>query len=455
MTFKFQVDTNHTTKDENDFGDKDNSVSEVKRYKTCYVDADTFVVRGAKLMQEDYIEVLHKPSGRRKEFRNKTEFGIRGDKIIETGWLHGQNSARVSKGLEPFPLDDFEVLPKARLNPEFKDFDEALKNSEMMFASHIKAIKQEMDSENYVLCISSGNGNYRNDESKTIGYKSSRLEKPIYFKEFKDKIAETYKNKIWWTDNNEAEDYIQHVAKQEEAKYGENFENWTICAAYVDKDVNQVYIPSRNYDKYDLGWRLPTKEECELTLVAQTIAGDMSTDTIQGLPTLSESVTKQFGLRKANGVSKATAEILLEGCNTIQEMWTRAIYCYQQYYGMDKSYKFKDVHGVDQDWTWIDYMQQCYVLVKMQEYQGQIPCLRKYLSSIGVDYTVEVSYDKKVDAANLIEKVNTCNATCDELTECLSKYKTLNKSDLVSKLEDANKLLDQLKGNLSLLVSKT
>lgn len=448
MTFSFKIDNEHVVRD--DFEEQD--VNSDKRYRMCYVDADTFVVRCSKMMQEDYIEVLHKPSGRKKEFKNKTEFGVRGDKIIENGWLSQQNTSRQEKGLDIFPLEDFEILHKARLNPEFNSFEEALNQAEIVFASHIKAIKREMTSEDYTLCISSGNGNYRDTESKTIGYKSSRGEKPIYFLEFKDAISKTYKNKIWWTDGNEAEDYLQHVAKQEEAKFGSNFDNWTICAAYVDKDVNQVYIPSRNYDKYEEGWRYPNKLDCEATLVAQCISGD-PTDTIQGLPTLTEAVTKQFGLRKANGVSKATAEKLLVGCNTIQDMWKRAIFCYQQYYGFDKIYRFKDVHGVDQEWLWIDYMQQCYVLVKMQEYQGQIPDIRDYLRSIGIDVNTVVSYGETVDTNDLLNKVNTCNKTCMELEDCLSKYKTLTKPDLVAKLDEATKILSELKGNLSLLTT--
>jgi len=443
MTFKASSQQNYEDKPE-----------QTKRFKMCYVDSDTFVVRCAKMMQEDYIEVLHKPSGRKKEFRNKTEFGIRGEKIIEGNWLDLQNKARIDKSLEPFPIEDFEILSKARLNPEFSNYEEALKQAEMVFASHIKAIKVEMDSEDYTLCISSGNGNYRDFESKTIGYKSGRGDKPIFFQEFKESVAQTYKNKIWWTDNQEAEDLLQHIAKQQEALYGEDRSKWDACGAWVDKDVNQVYLTHKNYDKYDLGWIEYDKFYCEKTLVAQTISGD-NTDTIQGLPTLTEVVTQHFGLRKANGVSKATAEKLLDGSKTIQELWERAIYCYQQYYGFEKQYKFKDVHGDDQYWNWLDYMQQCYVLVKMQEYQGQIPCLRKYLSSIGVDYTKEIKYGEiKVDTESLVENLQVCKQTLSKLKEEVKSYKSLPKPKLVEKFGDVNKLVVELEGNLTLLEEK-
>ena len=465
------------------FGVKKDSSAQVvqseitKRYKLCYVDADTFLFRNAKLVQEDYLEVRHIKSGRSIEFRNKTSFGVRSDSIIELTeedikankreytkelmgkkvtspykWLAWKNHDQLLKGAEPFTLDDFELFDRARLNSSFKDLESALSSAEMIFASNIKGVKDNMDSEDYVLCISSGDGNYRDKESKTVGYKSKRGDKPIYFSELKDRIADTYKSKIWWTDNNEAEDFIQYIAKQQEALYGQDRSKWDSCATWLDKDVNQCYITHKNFDKYEDGWIEYDKRYCDLTLASQTISGD-PTDTIEGLPTLTEKVTKHFGLRKAKGVSKSTAEKLLNSSDSIQEMWKRVIFCYQEYYGFDKTYKFKDVHGENQEWSWLDYMQQCYVLVKMQEYKGQIPSVREYLSLIGVDYTVEVKYGEVVvDTEGLAENLKVCNNTLEKLEMKVSKFKSLNKPKLVEKLEETSTLLNELKGNLSLLV---
>lgn len=455
---------------------RDSIQEKPKRYKMCYVDADTFVVRAAKLMQEDYIEVKHVSSGRSLEFRNRTSFGVRSGKIIELTedeilsdlrdkqievngkkvkipykWLAWKNYDQEKKGRVTFSVEDFEILDKARLNSEFDTYEKALKTAEMIFASNIKSIKTNMDSEDYTLSISSGNGNYRDYESKTIGYKSKRGDKPIYFQEFKDSVAETYKNKIWWTDNEEAEDHIQYIAKQQEALYGSDRGKWTVCGAWLDKDCNQIYLSHKNFDKMEEGWIEFDKFYCEKTLVAQTISGD-PTDTIEGLPTLTEATTKHFGLRKAKGISKATAEKLLEGSETIQEMWKRAVFCYQQYYGFDKSYQFKDVHGEEQSWTWIDYMQQCYVLVKMREYHGEIPCLRSYLSKIGVDYNEEIKYGEvTIDTENLTKNLKICKDTLVGINNALKSYKSLSKPLLVEKVDDVKRLVDELNGNLSLL----
>lgn len=439
-----------------------------KRYKMCFADWDTPVVRCAKLMQEDYIEVKHLSSGRIKEFQNKTSFGIRTDNIISLTdedisenkrtvegkpykWLAWTNYDRLQKGLPEFKVEDFEIIERSRLNSEFKSVEDAMNTAEMVFASNIKGLKVNMDSDDYCLLISGSSGNYRNAESKTIGYKSKRGDKPIFYQEFKDKVASVYKNKIWWAEGCEAEDLIQHIAKQQEAKFGSDRSKWEYCAAWVDKDCNQIYITHKNYDKFEDGWLEYDKLYCEKTLVAQTISGD-PTDTIEGLPNLTNETREHFGLRKSAGVSKDTAEKLLDTCNSKQEMWERAMYAYQQYYGFDKEYKFKDVHGVDQCWTWLDYMQQCYVLVKMQEWAGQVPNLRQYLSEIGVDYTKEVEYGKvEVDMEGLVEKLNTCKETLNTLKEEASKYKSLNKGDLVTKLDNVAKLVSELEGNIGLL----
>jgi len=464
-TNKFGTDTKQVPKETSD-----------KRFKLCYVDSDTFLFRNAKLMQEDYIEVRHIKSGRSMEFRNKTSFGIRSGNIIELTeedittnkreitkdlmgkkvkepykWLAWKNHDQVSKDLVKFTLQDFELFDRARLNREFSDIEQALSTAEMIFASNVKGVKTNMDSEDYVLCISSGNGNYRDTESKTIGYKSKRGDKPIYYSELKARIADTYKNKIWWTEVNEAEDFLQHIAKQQETLYGNNRSKWDCCGAWLDKDCNQIYLSHKNFDKYDEGWIEYDKHYCELTLASQTISGD-PTDTIEGLPTLTERVTKHFGLRKAKGVSKATAEKLLTTSDTKQEMWKRVIFCYQEYYGFNKTYNFKDVHGENQEWCWLDYMQQCYVLVKMQEYQGQIPSVREYLDLIGVDYRNEVKYGAvEVDVDNLVKSLGVCKATLAELKSEFKSYKSLAKPKLVSKLDDLKKLTENLEGNLTLL----
>jgi len=448
-----------------------------KRFKTCYIDGDTIIFRCAKFMQDDYVEVKHKTSGNTKEFRNKTSFGIRGDKIIPLKpeeieadqnkellgnprvdkdgnpikWLAWLNYDRSRKDQKTFELEDFEVEMKARLTSNHDSYEEALKASLDTAGFNIGAIKKFMDAEDYVFCLGAGEGNYRDYECKDVVYKGNRDGKPIYFEEFKEAFLAQYSKRVSFAVFNEAEDLLQHAAHQEEARVGDDFDKWKICITYIDKDVNMVYAPSFNYDNLDKGWRFPTKFECELGLAAQSISGD-PTDHITGLPSLTDTTKNVFGLSGRAGASKQTAEKILEDSKTIQEMWERVIFCWQQYYGFDKRYQFKDVHGEEQDWTWIDYLQQCFVLVKMQDYQDVVPCVRKYLSKIGVDWTKEVKYGEvEVDTENLVKNLEVCKTTISSLENTVKSYKSMSKPLLVEKLDETGKLITELKGNFTLL----
>lgn len=436
-----------------------------KRFKMCYVDHDTVLFRCAKFMQDDYIEVTHTASGNVKEFKNTTSFGVRAGKIIDVDaekdlrekeenpvkWLGWLNLDRAKKGLEPFKVEDFTIEAKSRLTNQCDTYEEALEKSMETMDYTIGAIKRFMDAEDYTLCIGAGEGNYRDFECKDVIYKGNRDGKPLYFTEFREAFLAKYGRKVVQAVNCEAEDLLQHYASIELATKGDNFEDWTICGTYIDKDVDHVYMPSFNYDNIDRGWRYPTKLECELCLAAQTISGD-PTDHITGLPSLTDSVKEQFSLNKRKGATKSTATELLEDSISIQDMWKRVIFCYQQYYGMDKVHKFKDVHGDTQEWVWLDFMQQCYVLVRMQEYSGQVPDVAKYLESIGVS-VAEVSLEEPVvvDQTVLLEQLEHIGNDVTSLKVETKNYKSLAKPKLVEKLDKVKVLVDNLENGLKLI----
>ena len=441
-----------------------------KKFKLCIVDYDSPVFRAAKFMQDDYIEVTHTASGNIKEFKNKTSFGMRSEKIIELKeediegkvridgkgnpikWIAWLNHDRLAKGLKEFTLEDFSVEAKERLNSQHDSYEEALKASLDSISFNIGAIKKFMDSDKYLLCIGAGEGNYRDNECKDVIYKGHRDGKPMFFNEVRDAFIAQYHNHLAEAVFCEAEDLIQHYASIERAKFGDDTEKYEVCATYIDKDVSHVLISSFNFDDFSKGWRHPNPLECESWLVAQTISGD-PTDNITGLPSLTDKTKEVFSLSKRMSATKSTADKILEGSDTKQEMWLRAVFCYQQYYGMETVHKFKDVHGETQEWSWIDYMQQCYVLVRMQPRPNCVPCVRSYLSEIGVDYISEVSYDRveAIDQTKLFESLENCEETFKELKDKLKTYKSLSKGDLVKRVDEIVEVSNTLENNMSLL----
>ncbi len=464
---RFKIDTTGSVKSDIKF---DVEGGETKEFKLCVVDFDSPLFRASKFMQDDYIEVTHIASGNVKEFKNKTSFGMRAGKIIELKeddisantrndkngepikWLAWLNHDRNLKGQSQFTLEDFSVEAKERLTSKHATYEEALKSSMDALGFTIGSIKKFMDSEKYLLCIGAGKGNYRDYESKDVIYKGQREGKPMFFNELREAFMQQYNKHVEEAVMCEAEDLIQHHAAIERAKYGDDTTKYDMCAAYIDKDCNHILVSSFSFDDYDKGWRHPTVLECESWLAIQVVAGD-PTDAITGLPSLTDKTKETFGLSKRMTATKSTADKIIEGSETKQEMWLRAIFCYQQYYGMETVHKFKDVHGEEQNWTWLDYMQQCYVLVRMQPRPDYVSCLRTYLSEIGVDFVSEVSYDsvEVIDQTELLENLEACDETLQQLKGKLKTYKSLSKGDLVKRVDEVVEVANTLENNMSLL----
>lgn len=354
-----------------------------KRFKMCYVDFDTVLFRAAKVAQEDYISVRYVPGGFVKRFKTRTDFGIARGKILDTGWLGSTNEKRINSGKSALLIEDFVIEDRTEISPDFESTEAAIDNSVKFMDYAVGKIKKSCDSDDYKLVISAGDGNYRDNHAKTQKYKGNRGDKPVLFSEVREAFIDKYKSKVELSSNCEAEDLLGHVAKKELDEKGKDFENWDICISFIDKDVKNVYAPSFNYDKPEDGWRFPTEEDCLFELISQVVAGD-PTDDITGLPNLTEEVTSEFGMRKSKGCGKTTGENLIKGCS-VKEMWERAVFAYQSYYRMD-TIKWKDFTGADLEWTWLDYMQETAILVKMQEYEGHEYSVKDVLDGHGILY---------------------------------------------------------------------
>ena len=364
---------------------EDDTPSVTKRFKIVWVDADTILHSSAISLQQNYIDVKHIPSGRVKRFDNKTAFGVRGSKIIPNKWLDKTNQGMIEKGKEPFKLEDFEIEEGYEIKPEFATHEEAIEYGLQSIGFSVGGIKKFSDSEDYRLIISGGKGNYRNSLAKTLKYKGKRTDKPILYAELKEAMINQYKKRVILADFCEAEDLCGWYAHQQELKFGEDFDKWEECISFIDKDVKMVYSPSINYRNFEEGFTFPTKLECVAHLVSQIVAGDESCDNIRGLPNLTEEVTKKFGLRKANGCGKTTAENLISSCKTEKEMYERAVFAYQSYFGMEPV-EFKAWGGEVVTWNWLDFMRETAVLVKMQDFENQVWDVEDKLKELGINY---------------------------------------------------------------------
>lgn len=140
-------------------------------------DYDLITYKAAFAGETRLVEVTHKPTGRRKIFKNKTEFLGRGKKV--GGWLGEINKARESKGQSPFNAEDFEVETIREVEP----LEHVLSTTKRM----INNINKAAGVEKYCGYLGDGNG-FRYDLSTLWEYKGNRKDviRPIY----KTEVAE-------------------------------------------------------------------------------------------------------------------------------------------------------------------------------------------------------------------------------------------------------------------------
>lgn len=349
-------------------------------YELLIVDADTLVFRSSKFVQEDYIIVKHIKSGRKKEFRNKTEFYGHWSKK-EGGWLAQTNQERSEKGLEPFSVEDFEITEHVRLIDEIEDhIEEGVKNFDFS-VGHIKKTKLAPD---YKLLIG-GEGNYRYDIAETLEYKGNRPDKPLLFEEIKEAILIKYRNKIEVVEGREVDDQCA-VYGRENASHHNKTGEWKYCLAFVDKDLKMIYSPYINYDNIEEGVTTPTPLECAKHYGKQLLTGDLSVDNIAGLPNIPNELREKYGVRKGKGVGDTTAINYLKSCDTIKEVFERVVEAYRAYYG-DDLFEFTNHKGETYKCDWLDRLQEVAILVYMNPLEDPVSYdIRDTLDKLGVNY---------------------------------------------------------------------
>lgn len=274
--------------------------------KLALYDFDTPIYASACIIQESPLIVEHKLSKRKKEFKNKTEWG---------------NFLRSDKG-RGYSADDFNIVQDVRLK---EDVSHALY---ILKWGIDKARKLEWTED--IQLFVGGKGNYRKDLYPE--YKGSRPEKPIAFLQCYEYVTKHYKQMTVICDMEEAEDQVSirsHAAYQHARKLKDR-EKMDVVVCAIDKDTDQCEGWRYNYQKPELGvWWVDDKTAWR-AFCLQCFKGDR-TDDIPGLPDLPATVKAQYGI-KTKGVGDATAEKLLEGTTTIKEMTQRVIDVWRETY---------------------------------------------------------------------------------------------------------------------------
>lgn len=367
-------------------------------YETLIVDADTPVFRSSRCVEEDYILVKHKKSGKIKEFRNKTSYGIRGNKIIALSdkditenktkdkeghpykWLAWANKKLEDKSKPPYTMEDFEVTFHNGLLPDMDHIDEGV----MLFDVFVGKLKRTYLAENYKLLIG-GDGNYRYDLAESAPYKGDRPDKPLLFLEIRDAILSKYRKKVEVVNGREVDDMCA-VYGRENAEHYAKTGKWKYCIALLDKDLKMIYSPQLNYDAVEKGVHIPTELECSKYYGKQLLCGDKAVDNIMGLPDISPELREKYGVRKGKSVGDTTAAKFIESCVTIKEVFERVVEAYRDYYG-DVPFDFTDFRGDTYKSTWMDRLQEVAMLIYMNDYDNPLDYhIKDHLDKYEVEY---------------------------------------------------------------------
>lgn len=354
-----------------------------KTYEMCWVDADTILYQAAVQLQENYITVTHKASGRKKEFKGVKEFYGLG-KAKNKGWIGEQNKVREEKGQPLLSVDDFEIEQCARLIEPPNVGQSLIEYGLQLVGFKVGEIKKVMDAEDYRMCIGGGR-NFRYDIAKIVPYKNTRTDKPLMLSELREAFLDTYhKRAILVESRIETDDFVSmrgwesyaHFLKTGKHKY---------VLAFLDKDLNQIMCPRLNYMKCEEGITVPTIMDCAKAYVTQMFTGD-SIDTIPGLPNVSKEFAQKYGVTQ-RGVGKATAEKILQGCATPKELYERVVEAYKSYYG-EEPFEFTAHDGEKSMRTWLDMLRENAALLYMCRTESDIGTydIQKTLDKLGVAY---------------------------------------------------------------------
>lgn len=273
---------------------------------TAAIDADTLIFQAACVIQENFIIVQHVPTGKTKEFKNKTEF---------------KDFLQIK---EKNPTEYRIISEESRLSENLANGCYVVKNS-------INKIKELPFIDDIIIFIG-GSGNYRKDRYPY--YKAQRGKKPVALGDIYNFVVHKYSTDVVICNSKEAEDCASIVNRyylDEAIKRTANPKDTKCILFGVDKDLNISQGYRYNYGKPELGVIWQDDLTCFKSFCIQMIIGDTS-DNVSGLEGLSPVLKTKYNI-KHKGVGEKIAKSLLDNCKTKHEMLSLIVELYQGFYG--------------------------------------------------------------------------------------------------------------------------
>ena len=172
---------------------KDYQVNDIKSIITedceVYYDADTLYYQAASNQENKFIKVTHKIEGWTEELAGVKVFRGLGKGIKKDSWLWLKNLEREAEGLDPYPLEDFEVEDCSALKGT-KDY--CLEQAKIQVNMKLKRMREQFLLDKITTVVGSGD-NFRHSLPLCRLYKGNRKDTlaPILLKELRKWAVDT------------------------------------------------------------------------------------------------------------------------------------------------------------------------------------------------------------------------------------------------------------------------
>lgn len=333
---------------------------------TAVIDLDYPKYSAAFVGDRRWIEVVHKMSGKRKQFDNLTAYyGRKGN----GGWFKNNNDRRISRGLEPLSIDDFEVIDKNELKDPIENVLYSAKN---IVDRAIKA----SGAEQYIAYHGKGEPD-RVQQSTLLKYKGNRdgTLKPTSIDDVTDFLAHKFKSTV--VEGIECDDMV-------------------VIEAY---NKPNYFIIGEDKDFRGSGANFFDVNRPQEGIIETNCFGELWIDTVgknkkvsgRGFMFLMFQVCSEDKVDnyKANCFSDVkwgsmSAYKALVDCKNEKELLEASIKIFKKLYPEPK-----DVVGWRGDTIRIDWLyviKEMYTLAKMLRWKGDYECITEVFDKYGVDY---------------------------------------------------------------------
>lgn len=150
------------------------------------LDGDGIIYKACSSMQTKFITVTHKTEDLEIELEGIAKFKGQTKAISENSWLGTENIKRNAQGLEPYTMEDFDVVAGQRLR---WDEEKAFEQAKIHIFTKLKNLRSQFQIENIDFCIGGGDC-FRHDLDLVKPYKGQRDEvRPILLKRVRDWVV--------------------------------------------------------------------------------------------------------------------------------------------------------------------------------------------------------------------------------------------------------------------------